>query len=455
MLLNAIKENVKLTLPILMTRLLGITSNLIAMMLMAKLGTDALSASALIMGIFSICVLLVMSFSFSLCALIAEASGSHEDNRVGKILASSLFLNTVFAIPFMLIFYHISTILMWLNQPYQVVYLVGLYFHGMIIGYLPMIWAGILEQFFIGIGKPKQIMYLSMINLFVMPLISSVLIFGKFGFPELGMFGAGLAVSIMSVMSIVYLLIIIVVHHWHKKYDLFTLHNKWDIGLIKRIYQLGWPIAFQFAGEFFAYMLITVMMGWLGVIALAAQQIILQFNTVIVMIPTSFSQATAVLVGRARGCCDEKLARYHVNIAIIMVCVLMAMIALLYLSIPRSLIHIYLDINDPKNTPISMLATILLSITALSQFFDGIRNVLAGAYRGMQETKIPMMISSVSLWIISIPLAYYLGFTLHQGAVGVRWGLTIGMMSGAGLLTLCWYADLKLSRLVRVKIFSS
>jgi len=442
MLLNAIKENIKLTLPILLTRLLGITSNLIAMILIAKLGTEALSASALIMGIFSVCVLLVMSFSFSVCAIVSEASASHHDDRVGAIVISSIFLNTLIAIPFMLFFYHISFILIWLHQPPHVAYLVGVYFHGMILGYLPLIWAAILEQFFIGISKPKHIVCLSVINLIAMPLLSYLFMLGKFGFPELGMLGAGYAVSITSIISLLYLLSLVVIKKWYQKYNLFTLKGNLDVALFKKLYQLGWPIALQFSGEFIAYTFITIMMGWLGIIALAAQQVILQFTTVIVMMPTSISQATAVLVGQARGRQNKKLVGYHVNIALVIVSILMGLVALIYLLMPEILVRIYLIIDNPTNKPILALTTTLLTITAISQCFDGIRNVLSGAYRGLQDTKTPMLISTITLWVISIPLAYYLGFVMHYGPIGVRWGFTIGIACGAGALALCWYTNI-------------
>jgi MATE family multidrug resistance protein len=442
MLLSTIKENLILTLPILLTRLLGITSNLIAMILIAKLGTDALSASALMMGIFSVCVLLVMAFSFSVCAIISEACGSNNNIRVGKILFSSIFLNSLLAIPFMCFFYYISPILVFLHQPPHVSYLVGLYFHGMMIGYLPLLWANVIEQFFVGIKHPRYILYLSTISLFIMPLLTHLLMFGSDAYPALGMYGAGLAVSMMSFISFFYLLAVVIFKRWHVKYHLFGLWTKLDVVLMKKLYQLGWPIALQFSGEFLAYIFITIMMGWLGVAALAAQQVILQFTTVIVMIPASVSQATAVIVGQVRAKHTEKLISYHVNVSLIIVSFLMGMVALLYLSIPEHLINIYLENNNANNAQILTLASALLAITAFSQCFDGVKNVLAGAFRGLQETKIPMMIGMLTLWVISIPLAYYFGFILHQGAIGVRLGFTIGIACGAILLWVCWYAKM-------------
>src|SRR3990167_3413646 len=214
MLFNAIKNNLKLSMPILLTRLLGITSNLIAMLLIAKLGPVALSASALVMGIFSVCILLVMAFSFSVCALIAQAYAKKQNDEVGKIFTASLILNTLLALPFMLAFYNVTNILLLIHQPPAVAALTGDYFRGLLIGYLPMIWANIIEQFFVGLGKPRYIVYLSVLGLLVMPLLSKIFIFGAFGIPAMGMLGAGYAVSATSIFSLFFLLSIIVIKKW-------------------------------------------------------------------------------------------------------------------------------------------------------------------------------------------------------------------------------------------------
>ena len=83
----------------------------------------------------------------------------------------------------------------------------------------------------------------------------------------------------------------------------------------------------------------------------------------------------------------------------------------------------------------------MLCITAISQCFDGVRNVLAGAYRGLQETKTPMFVGTIALWFLSIPIAYYLGFIMHDGAVGVRWGFTMGVIIATVVLSVMWYRD--------------
>ncbi len=449
MLFNTIKDNLKLSMPILLTRMLGITSNLIAMILIARLGSAALSASALIMGIFSVCVLLVISFSFSVCALVAMACGAQKNEDVGKVMMSSVILNSILAIPFMILFYNITPILLWLHQPTQVAILTGQYFHGLVFGYLPMIWASILEQFFVGVGKPRYIVYLSIVGVVIMPLISSILIFGHWGFSPMGMLGAGYAVSATSFFSVIFLLVLIVMKKWHKQYHLFSLRTKLEFELFKKLYQLGWPIALQFGGEFLAYTLMTVMMGWVGVIALAAQQVLLQFTSVVVMIPTSVSQATAVLVGQANGRHDAKQINDQVNVSVIVVTILMLLIGMVYITIPATLTHLYLSVDNPANNSIFALTSVLFAIMAFSQCFDGIRNVLAGAYRGMQNTKTPMRVGIIALWIVSIPLAYIFGFVLHGGAIGIRWGFTIGIMLATCWLAMSWYKPLVTARPLR------
>lgn len=441
------KETTTLALPILFTRLLSVSSNFFAMIMMAKLGTEALSASAFIMGIFSVCVLLVMSFSFPVCAVVAEASGNRNDSEIGKIITSSLILNTILTLPCMLIFFFISPILSSLHQPAPIAHLVSLYFQGMMWGYLPMIWSGVLEQLFIGLSKPKHMLYLSIISLILMPVLSMILMFGYIGFPKLGILGAGYAASITSIINLLYLIMIIIKKNWHTKYRLFYFKTQSRFIAMKKLSQLGWPVALQFTSELTAYLFITIMMGWVSVMALASHQIILQFTSMVVMIPMSISQATSVLVGFARGCKDEIRIKQYAHSALILVSIVMSLIACLYLLIPKSLIQIYLDVHQPHNAALVSLTIMLLSITALGQCFDGIKNVLAGAYRGIQETKFPMMIGTLSLWLISIPCAYYLGFVLSQGAIGIRIGFTIGVIAGTFLLIVGWYKNKSLKQI--------
>lgn len=438
--MKACKDNLTLSLPILLTRLLGIISNLIAMALIAKLGTEALSASALIMGIFSICILLVLAFGFSICALVAEANSRQDNKEVGKIITNALMLNSLLALPFLLIFYFITPILIFLHQPIQIAKLTGMYFHGMLLGYLPMIWAGVIEQFLLGIGKPRYILFLSLESLLLMPLFSEIFIFGKWNVPAFGMLGAGYAMSASAIVTSLTLLFFLIVKGLHKKYYLF-LRGDFNLSLQGKLFHLGWPMALQFAGEFFAYISITLMMGWVGVIALAAQQIILQFNTVVIMLPTSVSQATSILIAKAKGMGDAALINLHLKTGMLVVSAFMAVIASAYIFFPHQLIQIYINNTDPQYIAIvSLTSTFLLNMT-FSQFFDGIKNVISGAYRGLQQTKFPMILSTATLWLISLPAAYCGGFILPFGAIGIRWGFTCGVVVGAALLAIAWFRN--------------
>lgn len=436
MFMQAIKQNLSLSLPILCTRLIGVASNLIAMIFVARLGTTALSASALVSSIFSLCFLVVLAFSFPVCALIAVANGGQKPAAVGHILFASLVLNSALALPCLIFFWHIDHVLIFLHQSSAIATCVASYFHGLCFGYLPMIWAAIFEQFFIAIQRPRYLISLSIFSLALMPLLSQWLIFGGFGLSAHGMFGAGLAMSLTSLIGIVVIFSLILSQGLHERYHLFSA--RLEMQLIKKLYQLGWPIALQYGIEFTAYVVINVMTGWIGVIALAAQQMMMQFTSIIVMLPTSLAQATTALVAQALGKKDSLTIQSHVKAAICLALASMGCIAVSLIIFPGIFIHVYLPKTNSQYALIYPLAKTLLLILAISQCFDALKNVLIGAYRGVQESKLPMWLNSSALWLLSIPLAYYFGFIQHWGAVGIRFGFSIGVAVATIVLIYKW-----------------
>lgn len=423
MFFDAIKANLQLSVPIIISRLLGIVSNVIAMMIIAKIGTDALSASALIMAVFSISILIVMSFGFVLSALIAEYTAKRAYPHVGETIISAAFLNALLALPFIVIFVKIEVILIFFGQPQEIAALVQQYLLGLLVGFIPMLWGNLLEQFFVAVGKIRVMMIASLLNLCMMPILCDALIFGKLGLPALSIFGAGLASTITAIIVLVYLIFTVLYYRFHDFYHIKL--NNYSIQQMSTVFILGWPIALQFISEFSAYTLLTLMMGWVGAYALAAQQIILQLTTVVIMIPNSVSQATTILVATVKN--NLEAIHKQTMAAITLVTLMMALIAILYVYFPIYLISFYLD-SVMDNERITSLAITFLLISAISQCFDGVKNVITGALRGLRDTKKPMLLGGVAIWMIGIPLAYLIGFYFNFGPVGIRAGFAIGLI---------------------------
>lgn len=439
MLKNSMKELIQLSLPILLTRLLGMSSHFLMMIMIAHQGKMALSASALLMGISSITTLLILSFNFSICALIAEAIGKKNNEEVANIIFSSLILNTLLSLLCFIFFYYIPDFLLWMHQEKMMIDLTSSYFRGMMFGFIPMMWTNVLEQFLIGLNKPKYIMYLSLLNLLLAPLLTMIFMNGYFGMVPLGMLGAGYGISVVSFINLLYFICIIFRKQWHRKYHLLCGHVILKFSHIKKLFYLGWPIALQYIGELSAYFFMTIMMGWVSVDALAAQQIILQLMSIIIMIPMSISQAVSVRVAYAKGIQEQDQIYSQVDASLILVILLMGLVAGLYFLMPQLLIKIYLDVTEMNNHPLISLTMTLLYLTALGQGIDAIKQVLVGAYRGIQETKIPMLINTGAVWLISVPSAYFIAFNLKSGAIGIRLGFILGTIVGTSFLAMFWY----------------
>jgi len=106
--------------------------------------------------------------------------------------------------------------------------------------------------------------------------------------------------------------------------------------------------------------------------------------------------------------------------------VLMMIVSVIFITLPKILIHFYVDVNNPANQLIVHEATVLLAISGCVLLLDSIRNITAGSLRGIQDSQSAMIWGIICQWIIALPLAYYFGFLAHLGAGGVRLGFVFG-----------------------------
>jgi len=190
----------------------------------------------------------------------------------------------------------------------------------------------------------------------------------------------------------------------------------------------------QLSGELLAFFFLNIMVGWLGVNALAVQQIVWQCNLMVLMIPIGGAQACTILVAQALGAGDT-LAVKKIGLAgLLLITSLIAMVSALYLFKPYLIIGLFLNVQDASNMQIMHLAVVILAIAAFSQVADGIRNLTLGVLRGIKDIWLPMWLNVCALFLFSLPLAYILGFTLNFGLRGLSSGFLIGFIGAAILM---------------------
>jgi multidrug resistance protein, MATE family len=203
--------------------------------------------------------------------------------------------------------------------------------------------------------------------------------------------------------------------------------------LLRELLRLGWPLSITLGLEVGLFTIVTYLMGILGAEALAAHQVVFQTILIIFMVPLGMALATTVRVGRYFGQQDLQGAKRAAHLAILASAGFMATMSLALLLWPTLFIGLYLDLSDPDNQRTIELATQLLRIAALAQIADGIQTTVAGAIRGLQDTRAPMVLGFVAFWVVGLQLGWLCGFTFHWGANGLWIGQSLGVLTAAAL----------------------
>jgi len=429
----ASKKTAKLAIPIVGARLVNAINLFIAMLLIAQLGHAELAAGALVSSLSITLSVVAWSILFSVGVVVGYAFGAGKNGELGLILRSSLLLGTLIAIPIIFIMWHIGFILHFFHQQEQLINLTQKYFHGLAWGILPSIWIVCCSQFIVAIEKARVILILSILSLILMLIPGYGLLFGVFGLPKIGMAGMAYANAFMS-WTIFILTIIYLLQNQFNRYKIFSFDKVFSWTYLKKLFAIGYPISIQYGAELTAFSLSTIFCGWISQASLAAWQIMIQLNMIIIMVPYGLAQASAVLVGQALGRDDKPGTRPLGHAGLLLGTIFMSIIALVYLLAPKLLISLYLNIHQPAYFNTVHITVLLLAIAAFSQFFDGIRNISTGILRGFHDTKVPMLVGIMATWVIGIPISYLLAFVYHWGTVGVSMGFMFGVSIGAVIL---------------------
>ena len=441
---KSLTESVTLfALPIIGSRLFSSLSGFVAMLFIAQLGQIQLAAGALVTSLQITLFVIAWSLFFAVGVMIGKAHGANEETKIGKIMQHGALIAIGITVILTVIFWNVEHILTWFKQPAATQQLVTNYFHALSWGIFPSLLNVCFGQFFTGIGKPRIVLFWTMLGLPITLIPGYGLIFGHFGLPNLGMVGMAYATSAAYWIGLALMLIYVLTNKNYRKYHIFTLRHPIQEKFIKKILYLGTPITMQFGGELLALTTMTLLMGLFGTVALSAQQVILQINVLAKMVPIGLSVASGTLISQAFGA-KKFLNIKPTNTAAIKVgLIYAAIIASLYLFCPKLFISFYLDIHDPRNQSIIYLATWFFGLSALSQTLDITRNITTGSLRGLHDTRVPMVYGILSTWILSLPIGYILGNFTALGPIGLRMGYPIGFGIGALLIAMRFRKKIK------------
>jgi len=416
------------SLPLIGFRVVATITSFIGMLMIATLGHRELAASALVTPIQITLNVTGWSVIFAVAIVVGHVFGQGKIADLGKVLRQGWLIGAVLTIPLMIIFWEIGPLLRLFGQDETLVQLVQPFFRVLAFGVLPGMFHMNFIQFITGIGKPKIILYFSMLSIVSVLAIGYPLLFGKFGFPRLGMQGIAysnvVSMWLACIVSFIYLLI----NPRYKQFKIFQLAFN-DIHYLKQILKIGIPMSVQFVTELLAFSFSAIMVGWINQASLAASQIINQINMIMIMASFSVAQTASVLIGQAQGRGDKHASKIYGSATFLVGLGFAIIIAILYYLLPKRFIGLFsVDITNPTNAATVHIAITLFYIIAVAQIFDSVRNIVTGALRGLKDSMMPMWIGIGAAWIIGIPGGYFLGIKLHGGAPAISFAFLIAWL---------------------------
>jgi len=430
------QELMRLTVPLASAQIAQAATGFVDIVMMGWLGQEVLAAGGLAATTFTGLLIMMTGVMVGASPLIAVAYGAGDRAKIQNLTRQGLWLALLSSLPMMLILRNFDLIMSHLGQSAEVVAIAQSYLNLILWGFFPALLFALLKSVVSSLSQPRSIIVIVILGTVFNAIGNYVLGFGKLGFPSLGLEGLAIASALAHWFMAICLVIYIYQHPQLKTYRLFSNLHRFSPKVIKELLWIGVPIAASFTLEMGLFTSITYMMGALGTEVLAAHQIVFQTIAVIFMAPLGMSFATTIRVGQWYGQEDPMGVKRVAYLSMGLGGAFMLVMAIALFLFPYQIISLYIDIHNPANARVIALAIPMLSIAALSQILDGVQTNAAGVLRGLQDTRLPVLLSLLSFWGIGLTSGYVLGFGLNLGGVGLWLGQLLGVAVAAGFFVL-------------------
>lgn len=430
---DELKETMRLAWPIALTQLGQIAMMTTDLALVGRLGDEAVAAAALAQVILFCAFVLGMGLVSAVAPLASQAFGARQPRMVRRALRVGLWAALLLGIPLTLLQLWGEQILVVLGQSPSSAALAAQYLKGLAWSLVPAWWFLAIRGFMGSVNRPEPALWITLLAIPANFMLAYALIFGEFGFPRLDLLGAGIATTIINIGMCAAAIWFCYYRIPFRKYHVLGRFWRFDADLFKQLVIVGAPISGTFALEYGLFACAALMMGWIGTSALAAHQIALQIAAIMFMVPFGISMAATVRVGHAVGRGDPLGTRHAGFMALALGAIFMATMTLLVVLTRDWIPGLFLDETKASRETLELASTLLL-LGASFFIFDGVQTVGAGALRGLNDTRVPLLFAILGFWIVGSTSACVLGFPLGLGAQGVWIGLTLGLLVFALLL---------------------
>ncbi len=408
--------------------------------MVGQLGTAELAAVSLGNSFVFIAMSLGIGFSTAITPLVAEADGAGDKPEGSRVLQHGLVLCTLMGIALFGAVWLSKPLMYLMDQPPEVVALAIPYLDLVAFSLIPLIVFQALKQFSEGLSRTRYPMYATILANVINISLNYLLIFGAFGFPKLGIVGAGVGTLVARFGMVLFMGYLLKKRPVFRGYVGRAHFGKIQKRMLRKIMGLGFPSALQMFFEVAIFTAAIWMSGVLGKNPQAANQIALNLSSMTFMFGVGLGVAAMIRVGNQKGLRDYPELKRVATSIFLMTVILEVVFAISFVLGRHLLPSIYLDMDDlanqADNAEVLAIAARLLLIAAIFQISDGIQVVVLGALRGLQDVRIPTLITFVAYWLVGFPVSYYLGLFTDLGSTGIWIGLLLGLTTSSIMLYL-------------------
>jgi len=428
-------ETLRLAVPMMLTQLGQIAMITSDLALIGRLGEEAVAAAALAHTVYFVSFTFGLGLMAAVSPLAAQAFGAGDVRRVRLSLRVGLWVALLISLPIMASPLYGEHILIALGQAPHSAALAQRYLNGLAWGIAPALGFIAIRSMMSAVNRPQPPLWITLAAIPANFALVYCLIHGLFGLPELGLFGAGLATTLVNLGTFVAALAIAALRKPFADYHPLARLWRIDWPLMRQLIAIGAPISFSLLLEYGLFSSAALLMGLISTTALAAHQIALQVTAVLFMIPLGIGMAATVRVGHAFGRNEPAGVRRAGLVAAVLGIALVSALTVVIILGRYELGRLFFGSGEASVPTVELTATLLL-VGATFFIADALQTIMGGALRGINDTKMTLVFAAIGYWCVGFPIAWLLAFHADLGAVGVWIGLSIGSFVYAGLLIL-------------------
>ncbi|MCU0903717.1 MAG: MATE family efflux transporter [Tabrizicola sp.] len=433
------RETLVLGLPLIGSHLAQMALHVTDTVMVGWYGMVPLAAVVLGASSFFIVFVVGSGFAKAVMPIVAAAVGGGDETQVRRATRMGLWLSIAYGIVVFPIFWWSEAILLALGQNAEVSAIAQDYMRIVGFGMVPALMVTVLQSYLSALHRTQIVLWVTLLAVGLNIAVNWALIFGNWGFPELGAQGAAVATVSTQILS----LVVLSVYAWAlpelRRFNLFQRFWRPDWHAMRQVWRLGLPIGLTGLAEGGMFQASAIMMGWIGTVELASHGIALEVAALTFMLHVGLSSAATIRIARFDGQGDRVALRQAAKVAVVISLGAAAVSVALFLSVPELIVALFLDLQKPESAAILSYGVTLLMLAALFQLADGMQVMALGLLRGIQDTRVPMWLAAVSYWLIGIPCSYVLAFPLGYGGEGLWLGLVVGLFcASASLMWRFW-----------------